>query len=135
MKRVAQRTTTDCGIAAVAMVARTSYRQAKAAFPPFKGRGFRTSRDSVGMALRKFGLAITKGRRRISTRTAKIDLDVDALLLVDHRPDGDFHWIVWDCRSRRVLDPATSHPSDRYKTIAAYRVRPTAGSRRAGVVK
>ena len=65
----------------------------------------RTGTKDLRWALVSFGVAA--GPRLVPLRTCHYrNLTCDAVLKVWPRRNGrDWHWVVWDARRRRVLDP------------------------------
>ncbi|QDZ06390.1 hypothetical protein FPZ24_01965 [Sphingomonas panacisoli] len=107
MKTVYQRTESDCGVAALAMLADVSYEQAL----EFLRGSFRHTRIiSSGKIL----AGVTHfGRTPLGDRCIRIgerqlcDLDHNALLrgvlIEGQRKFG--HWAIWDCFDQTIRDP------------------------------
>ncbi len=136
MRLVRQRTTTDCGVAAVAMIADISYDEAKAAFGRFSGRTFLTQAKDLRHALKRLGLRMSKRRKRLRG-AIQIQLDFDAIAYVRlFPPDGDDedHWVVWDAVEQKILDPLRSRAKETYQFRAYYKIkrRPKRGKSRLG---
>ena len=102
MRLVRQRTSTDCSIACVAMLAGVSYAQAKRVVP--QGR---TKTRAIKRALIELG--VSHGYRTIPVSESLSELEqrlsFDALLKT--RPDKaeNWHWMVWDSKRKKTLDP------------------------------
>jgi hypothetical protein len=112
LERIVQQHDNSCGQACVAMLARVAYSDVI----DFMGRSYTDTRD-IRNGLREFGLKSAKRLRQFRGNKQYHDykeLNFDAMLkLVDpktHR-GGSFHWVVWDAKRRRRLDPQ----SPRYK--------------------
>ena len=127
IQRVAQKHSTDCGPACIAMLAHQSYRSvmndAKKSGLWGNRRGFRSYPDdlallaeSYGLYLedkiefshqfREIGLKLEDFQRDMSRR----NLDQHAIVAVDRKLRGEdqdprWHWVVWDDEQSRVLDP------------------------------
>ena len=107
MRRVRQRHRHDCGVAVVAILANVSYEIAlDAVFPGRKKpRELRTTGQRLARALKKFGLRCD-GKTKFLLGRSYRDLGHDAILIVDRNPDTWlWHWVVWDHKRRRVIDP------------------------------
>jgi hypothetical protein len=112
LERIVQQHDNSCGQSCVAMLARVTYNDVI----DFMGRNYTETRD-IRNGLREFGLK--SARRLTQFRGNKHihdykELKHDAMLkLVNPRThrSGSFHWVVWDARRRKILDP--QHP--RYK--------------------
>src|SRR5581483_2037403 len=66
------------------------------------------------------------GERMIPMRTRKPDdLPFDAIIKINPRRGGKWHWVIWDHRRRRILDPKNP-PYKRRKFISYVRVRQSA---------
>ncbi len=101
MRLVRQKRGTDCGVAALAMLAGVTYHAAKVAlFGPGRRRSFRTLPHEMRAAALKFGVVLSLRRRRCVHPER---LTRDALIWA--RSSGDFHWVVWDNGRQQVLDP------------------------------
>lgn len=106
MKRVVQVDDEGCGIACVAMLADTSYKKVRNRI--FGKRCVvPTDTKSIRKALRKFGIASAKNLIRSTRAQHYTNLQQDALLRVKlpKRDAPNWHWIVWDARRQRFLDP------------------------------
>jgi hypothetical protein len=102
-----QRHDNSCGQTCVAMLAMLPDAEEVI---EYMGKG-RTNTRKIRKGLRKFGLKSAKRLerfRRNGDYHSYKELDVDAVLkLVDpkiHRP-GTYHWVVWDSKRRKRLDP------------------------------
>ncbi len=94
-----------CGQTCVAMLARVSYEKVISVM----GRG-RTNTRKVREGLRKFGLKSDKLTQFRGNREYKHykKLNFDALLKLkdsEAHKDGNWHWIVWDAKRKKKLDP------------------------------
>jgi hypothetical protein len=128
MRWIKQRTTTDCGIAAVAIVAGVSYEEAKAAFGPFPGRGFLTEAKDLRRALKALGVPLSKRLRRLRGAT-QIRLKCDAIALVGvagKNGNEENHWIVWDALEQRLLDPERRRAKETYAFFGYLKVKGSA---------
>ena len=130
MRRVAQRTASDCGIAAAAMIADVSYEDARAAFKKFRGRGFGTHAKDVRHALNTLGVRLGNRSRNLrGFRT--VDLEFDALVMVllnEGRRTDVRHWIVWSADDRRFLDPDRKTPRVTYRFDRCFKVKRPVGT-------
>jgi ABC-type bacteriocin/lantibiotic exporter with double-glycine peptidase domain len=106
MERVKQKTGTDCGVACVAMVCGKDYDEVKAFIFPHGGRSMRTNKDQLIAALKHFG---RKSARNLQSsgqiNFTKIDWAFDAILKCNRQENGNWHWIAWDGKQKRMLDP------------------------------
>jgi len=59
----------------------------------------------VVRALRGFGVELPRNHLVALRGRDFRTLDHDAILKVNVRKDGHWHWVVWDAENRRVLDP------------------------------
>jgi hypothetical protein len=105
LKRIIQKHDNSCGQTCVAMMARVAYEDVI----DFMGRSYTDTRK-VRNGLQKFGLR--SARRLVPFRGNKKygdykDLPADAILkLVSSRHrGGTFHWVVWDAKRKKILDP------------------------------
>ncbi len=101
MLLVKQKRETDCGVAALAMLAGVTYEDAMGAlFDKRPKRSFRTKPDQMRAAALKFGVVLSKRRIRCvyPDRLAR-----DALIW--SKWGGDWHWVVWDSTGKQLLDP------------------------------
>jgi hypothetical protein len=117
MRRIKQRVGTDCGIACVAMIAGRDYQNAKRAFG--SGRVKRTGKKDLQSALRALGLRT--GARLVRCGGNYRNLPFRAILKTNVTGDGDWHWIVWDPKSCKTLDPLP-HPYRKPKVVSYLRV-------------
>ena len=125
MKLVKQRDENGCGLACVAMVAGRPY----SAIRKILGS------DEVGptqlrklrQIMRQHGIAA--GERMIPLRSrTPFELPFDALIKMNPRRNGrEWHWVIWDHRRRRILDPKVP-PYKRWKFVSFVRLHRTAGS-------
>ncbi len=95
----------ECGVACVAMLSGCTYAEAFHALY-LKGKAKRTSLADMRRALAQFetNLEVRRKMRRVR-RNELPDLGADALLKTTPRSDGDWHWMVWDARRKKILDP------------------------------
>lgn len=114
MKRVEQKTESDCGVACVAMLAGVSYDEAYEAVYG-SGRKGLTSSGKLRAALTKLGRPPVEGRMVSKGRTTLKSLPHDALLKVQPLTCSTKHWVVWDRKRKMKLD--TYHSPMRHKTI------------------
>jgi hypothetical protein len=114
MKRISQLDEDGCGVACVAMIAGVSYHEARKRM--FGDQNVTVTRTrELREALRDFGIACT-GKLIPSTRRRHYKkLEQDAILKVKSLRSGkkDWHWMVWDNRRKRALDPE-KEKDDRY---------------------
>ncbi|WP_141395802.1 hypothetical protein [Sphingomonas spermidinifaciens] len=111
MRYIAQETSTDCGVAALAMLAGVTLNEAR---DYLVDAGFKVSgvkAKAIVAGLKHFG---REPLRASSIRLASINLNRladDALLSCWLKVDEEWcgHWAVWDARGRRVLDPYVQH--------------------------
>jgi len=114
MRRIQQRTESDCGVACVAMLACVSYEDAyKAVYG--EGRKGLTSAGKLSAALSRLGRRPVKGRMVSKRMTALRSLPHDALLKVQPLTCSTKHWVVWDKKRQMKLDPY--HTTLRHKVI------------------
>jgi hypothetical protein len=126
VKRVPQLDEYGCGLACVAMVAGRTYSHIRESLE-YGGVGATQLRE-----LRKIMAdhGVSCGRRLIPFRTRNpTDLRFDALLKVNPRLRGrEWHWVIWDHRRQRVLDPKKK-PYKRLKFVSYVRIRSSAPAR------
>lgn len=104
MRRVVQENNSDCGVACVAMLAGVEYDEAyKAVYG--KGRKGLTSSGKLRAALTKLGRPPVEGRMVSKGRTTLKSLPHDALLKVQPLTCSTKHWVVWDKKRQKKLDP------------------------------
>jgi ABC-type bacteriocin/lantibiotic exporter with double-glycine peptidase domain len=103
MKLVRQKTKTDCGVACFAMLADISYAQARRALfgEKHKGPGY-TYKDQMRNALKAFGVVLSE---RLTRCPRPERLTQDALIRTNELSNGMWHWVVWDARRAKILDP------------------------------
>jgi len=103
---------TDCGVAAVATVARVDHAAALVAiFGAARKRSFRTRMADLRRGLTTLGIAHAARPRRCSSFE---QLEGTAIVGVNRRLRGDWHWVVF-CRTAEgpiVLDPARGPRQD-----------------------
>ena len=111
MRRIKQWANEDgCGIACVAMVSRRTYAEVRKRMFP-NGEVTRTDASMLRDALERFGCTVAPRIRKMTMHYSK--LPFDAILEVARHKDGSWHWVVWDSRRKRILDP--SCPAARYR--------------------
>ncbi len=107
-----------CGIACLAMLAKTDYKTTKKRlnswprdnFGCWEPRG--TTKKQMLLGLRRFGIVSGKPRR-IAQKRYK-DFEFDAVLL--GYLNGELHWTVWDsARGGRLLDPYRTKGGRQFK--------------------
>lgn len=103
MRRVRQLDDNGCGIACVAMIAGITYTEARKQMFGNKPLTYTKSKE-LQKALRRHGIRIDGRLRPLGKRNYKT-LARPAILKVRWTKSGPFHWVVWDIRRRRVLDP------------------------------
>jgi hypothetical protein len=109
MRHVVQKTKKDCGVAALAMLARVPYKCARETLFP-DGKIVGTWPDDMRQAL--VALDRAPATRRTPLRAARMEdrlsriesLDKDALILTNEGKK-ESHWIVWDACQRKIRDP------------------------------
>ncbi len=106
---IKQRHVNDCGVCVVAILAGVSvpYEAAlEAVFPGKKPKQFWTSSKMIAAAFKRLGLKCDARARPLFGRSYK-ELTHDAVLLADRDPmTWTWHWLVWDSKAKRVIDPA-----------------------------
>jgi ABC-type bacteriocin/lantibiotic exporter with double-glycine peptidase domain len=107
MKQVIQADDAGCGIACVAMLARVTYAEARNKMFKKTDGVTGTFTWEVRKALRKFGMKSPKRLRVIRDRDAYRELRHNALLklVTPSHKSGCWHWVVWDARRKKLLDP------------------------------
>src|SRR5664280_55105 len=110
MRRVRQKGEEGCGIACVAMVARTTYKKAKEKLGGYwESEG--TTKKQMLKGLRCYGIIPSK-----PTPIARKDYEefkFDAVLL--GYLQGKMHWTVWDSKRETLLDPYRSQREARLR--------------------
>jgi hypothetical protein len=109
MKHVLQENEEGCGVACVAMIAGVSYWDARVAIFGKKQRYLHTTFTSdLVKGLRKLGFRSGGKLTRLGQKS-KIsdyrDIPQNAILKVNRRKNGSWHWIVWDAAARCTRDP------------------------------
>ncbi len=103
IKRVVQKHDDGCGMACVAMLAGVSYWVAcETIFGSHQSDA--TSLADVRCALMDFGVQ-TPEHMTPFWDADYTQLRNHALLALDPRPNGQWHWAVWDAMRRRIVDP------------------------------
>lgn len=105
---VGQKTYYDCGIAAVAMVAGVSHRDAlSAVFPNRRPRTHQATSYQLAQGLRRLGLRCRLSDHfRVSERNHRVILGFDWIKSVP----GQGHFVVWDPVAEKFLDPGYERP-------------------------
>ena len=102
MRIVKQREENDCGVACVAMLAGTSYEEARTVIYP-KGRSKLTKTKDLHEALIKLGRKPLSDRRQPFGSKTPRDLNTDALIFVEmDNGDDSKHWVVWGCKGEEA---------------------------------
>lgn len=101
MRLIRQRNEKDCGVACVAMLAGVSYPNAKKMIFGTETAGLVGASD-VRSALEAFGHVPGRSLTPLRGRDYRT-LPGPAILKVNPRANGEWHWIVWN--GKRVLDP------------------------------
>ncbi|MGO9005103.1 MAG: hypothetical protein ACLQB4_04975 [Beijerinckiaceae bacterium] len=107
----------DCGIACVAMLAGVRYSKALEAFDD---KSSAAKNGNFAPALRD---ALIRLGRRPSRRLVKFRgysvLEYDAILKVNLYNNGaEWHWVAWDAKRKRILDPWEPPYIKRYRPVA-----------------
>ena len=131
MRRVQQENGTGCGLAVVAMVAGKKYEEVRTkaekvlhdseAHPNGFGhkRNYRTTKSDLRTLAGAYDLQL--GRKvnfehRIRHQPRKIssffnnymaekNIGSHAIVATHRKPDGEWHWVVWDNEKCKILDP------------------------------
>ena len=114
VRRIVQRDKTGCGVACVAMVVGASYAIVRGVMADDRSTIYANTKDVV-KALRHFGADLPRDRLVVLRGRNFRRLEYDAILKVNVRKDGHWHWVVWDAKKQRVLDPKRRP----YRTIRA----------------
>lgn len=104
MRLIKQFDDDGCGLACTAMAAGTTYRAVRNfAFPD--GEVESTSTRRLREIMEAHGVKL--GKRLVPFRGKHpSDLGFNALLKVNVRRNGsEWHWVLWDCERKKVLDP------------------------------
>ena len=107
MKRVLQENDEGCGVACVAMLAGVSYWEARVAVFGKRPRVVHSTHTAdIRRALKRFGLRSAKRLISFGRETPEPkNIGINAILKVNRRKNGTWHWIVWDSKRKRLLDP------------------------------
>ena len=103
MRRVQQIHVGGCGIACVAMAARVSYKEALRYIR--HDRNGCTKTIDVRAALRRLGIRTHSKRLRLLGRRHYTELPFSAILKIPHAKGRHWHWVIWDHRRRKLIDP------------------------------
>lgn len=134
MRLIKQGDNEGCGLACVAMLSGTSYAAVRNTYravtktnedDPVKPTDLRLLKQ----IMEKHGIVIEGRMRRIDDekhvmleKLDNLDLDCDTLLKVNPREGGRrWHWVIWDHRRRRVLDPKVP-PYKKLKRVGYWRL-------------
>src|SRR5687768_2221892 len=103
MRLVRQLDEYGCGLACVAMITGRSYSAIREALGDDEVGP--TQLSDLKEVMRRH--RIRCGERLVPLRTrSPMDLPFDALLKVNPRRAGrEWHWVIWDHRRKRILDP------------------------------
>jgi ABC-type bacteriocin/lantibiotic exporter with double-glycine peptidase domain len=125
MRLVKQRDEYGCGLACVAMVAGRPYSAIRKALG--SNEVGPTQLRELREIMRQHGIVADERLIPLRTRTP-FELPFDALIKMNPRRGGkEWHWAVWDHRSRRILDPRS--PAYRRRKFVSYvRLRRTGSS-------
>lgn len=125
MRLVRQRDKDGCGIACVATLGGLPYRRARIEL--FRRTGPRnsslTNTGDLRRALKKRGFRVSR-RLKPLYRRQLIDLKANAILKVNPKPNGSWHWVIWDAKRRQILDPE-GHRKRPYRYVSYLLVRDT----------
>jgi hypothetical protein len=103
MRRVKQKSKTDCGVACFATLAGVSYTQAKRALFGENHEGpCYTQTDQMRNALKEFGVILSE---KLVRCVYPEHLNRDALIRTNVLSNEMWHWVVWDARRQKILDP------------------------------
>ena len=107
MRHVIQKDENGCGMACVAMLAGVDYETScKRLFRTKSGKGRYTHTKEIKAALRRAGLRTDRRCVRFKKDEGPLILQFDAIMITRAaKQHGTFHWVVWDSKARRVLDP------------------------------
>lgn len=111
MRWIYQQGETDCGAAALAMIANVDYEVAKAFLMNEAGRNRSISSGYMIKGINKFGRKCVGDRCTAIGERRLYDLDNDALLSgnllipIDGGWKRDGHWCVWDSQQQVIRDP------------------------------
>jgi ABC-type bacteriocin/lantibiotic exporter with double-glycine peptidase domain len=106
MEMIKQRRSKDCGAACIAMIAGVEYERAYAALYKWE-KPWAADIDAMKTALKRLGIKSAKQRQSVFGKPEKyLGETFDALLFSNHRKSAnEGHWIVWDSKNQRYLDP------------------------------
>jgi hypothetical protein len=127
MRLIKQGDPYGCGLACVAMLAGISYAAVRKTYRELSDTTRYDAVEPTQLPMLKkimgrHGVVVEGRMRRIGDQSLN-ELDCDALLKVNPRADGEeWHWVIWDHRRRRVLDPKVP-PYKRLKPVAYWRLR------------
>lgn len=106
-----------CGIACVAMLTGTTYARVRS---EMFGAGpvDYTDVSDLQTVLRKLGYR--PAERLVRTSRKPVHLKENAIVKVNRRSDGSWHWVVWDARRAKILDPKTPPYSEARLRFCSY---------------
>ena len=115
MRRVQQRDERGCGIACVAMLTGQSYKTIREYMFP-SGEVKRTRSKQLIEALNYYEAKLVGQDYFLMKGRSYRRLAFDAIL----RVDSGYHWVVWDSKKGRILDPARKEPKRHYYECTSY---------------
>jgi len=124
LRRIIQEDEAGCGVACVAIFAQVGYDDARKVM--FGRRsGSYTSTGDIRWALGRFGFKPARRLVRFGKKRHYTDLREDAVLKLKARAHGEreWHWVVWDARRRKLIDPA-KFPHKRFRITSFLAVNP-----------
>ena len=131
MRLIKQRDDAGCGLACAAMVSGATYAAVRKTYRAITkttrtDKVVATKLELLKEIMQRHGIAIEGRARKFGGRDPEeLDLNCDALVKVNPRLEGEeWHWVVWDHRRNRVLDP--KQPAyQRLKFVSYWRLRQT----------
>jgi ABC-type bacteriocin/lantibiotic exporter with double-glycine peptidase domain len=113
MKLILQQHANDCGVACIAMLiqryagcpAKSAYDAARAVMFGLRNCDYTTTRQLKNALLK---LDVPVGRQTVPIKNKSqidISLEFDAILKTEERKDATWHWMVWDAKNQKILDP------------------------------
>lgn len=114
MKRVAQLDKLGCWIACVAMASGKPYREVRGRASSVTYASSKKIKDCLKM----HGVKAAQRFRPLRSKSYRT-LQCVAVLKVNLRADGNWHWVMWD--GEKILDPERGTPG-RYKAISYLQV-------------
>lgn len=117
MRLVRQLTPYGCGVACVAIVAGVDYWTAcEAIFGAEPPDDHGTETGDLRRGLSRLGVRSAPRLLALAGRPCS-DLATDAIVKVNLRQDGWWHWVVWDLHRQRIIDPM-KRPYRRHRPIS-----------------